>query len=72
MYTAEIATFAALFNVAVKEAYVLPAVFERTAKVAKMSVGAFINEATTNQALGEYIAIVARKVAAEDGYQSGL
>ncbi len=63
----EIAVFASRFGISAQEAYVLPAVFERTAQVAKMPVRAFIAEATfRNHKLGEYLANVARKVAADD------
>lgn len=65
--TAEFAIFAARFNVSVTDAYVLPALFERTAEMAKMPVRAFLAQATySNNALGEYLANAARKVASED------
>ena len=63
----ELAIFAARFNVSVEDAYVLPALFERSAEMAKMPLRAFIAEATyRNNPLGEYLANAARKVAAED------
>lgn len=63
----EIAVFAARRNVSVADAYVLPALFERAAEMAKMPVRALLSQATyTNEALGEYLANAARKVAAED------
>ena len=63
----EFAAFAARRNVSVADAYVLPALFERTAEMAKMPVRALLSQATyTNEALGEYLANAARKVAAED------
>lgn len=63
----ELAIFASRFNVAVSDAYVLPALFERSAQMAKMPLRAFIAEATyRNNALGEYLANAARKVALED------
>jgi hypothetical protein len=63
----ELAIFAARFNVAVADAYVLPALFERTAEMAKLPVRSFLAQATySNNALGEYLANAARKVAAED------
>lgn len=64
----ELATFAARFNIAASEAYILPALFERTAQMAKMPVRAFLAQATySNHALGEYLAEAARKIAREDG-----
>lgn len=65
--TVEFAAFAARFNVSVEDAYVLPALFERSAEMAKMPVRALLSQATySNNALGEYLANAARKVAAED------
>lgn len=59
--------FAARFNVAVADAYVLPAVFEHAANLAKMPVRALLSQATySNQALGDYLAKAAAKVASED------
>lgn len=63
----EFVTFAARFGVAVADAYVLPALFERSAEMAKMPVRALLSQATySNKALGEYLANAARKVATED------
>jgi len=63
----EFAAFAARFNVSVADAYVLPALFERSAELVKMPVRGLLAEATyRNPALGEYMAGAARKVAAED------
>lgn len=63
----DLATFAARFNVSVKDAHVLPAVFERSAQMVGMAPRALVAEATfRNPALGEYLANAARKVAAED------
>lgn len=63
----DLASFASRFNVSASDAYVLPALFERTAQMAGMPQRALIAEATfRNQALGEYLANAARKVAAED------
>ena len=65
MFASELAVFAARFNVPVAEAYVLPAVFERVAMSVGMAKGALVAEATyMNPPLGEYLAKVARKVAA--------
>ena len=65
--TQELAIFAARFGIAPADAYVLPALFERSAKMAKMPVRALLSQATyTNDALGEYLANACRKVAAED------
>jgi hypothetical protein len=63
----ELAIFASRFNVSVNDAYVLPALFERTAQHAHMNLRGFIAEATyRNNALGEYLAKCAAKVAAAD------
>jgi hypothetical protein len=62
----ELATFAARFNVAVVDAYVLPALFERIAQKVNMAPRALLAQTFTNAALGEYLATVARKVAIED------
>lgn len=63
----DLATFAARFNIAPADAYVLPALFERTAQMAGLPVRAFVSRATySNPALGEYLATAARKVAASD------
>jgi hypothetical protein len=59
--------FAARFNVAVADAYVLPALFEGAARKVGMAPSALLSQATySNNALGEYRAGCARKVAAED------
>lgn len=66
--TSELAAFAARFNIAASEAYVLPALFERSAQMIGMPIRAMVAEATyRNPALGEYLAAAARKVALEDG-----
>ena len=63
----ELVTFAARFNVAVADAYVLPAVFERCAQMVKLPVRALLSQATySNNALGEYIAKCAAEVATKD------
>lgn len=63
----DLATFASRFNIQPKEAYVLPALFERSAQMVGMAPRALVAEATfRNNALGEYLANAARKVAAED------
>jgi hypothetical protein len=63
----DLATFAARFNVSHKDAYVLPALFEGAAKKINMAPRALVAEATfRNQALGEYLAGCARKVAIAD------
>jgi hypothetical protein len=63
----DLATFAARFNVSVQDAYVLPALFERSAQKVGMAPRALVAEATfRNQALGEYLAAAARKVAIAD------
>ncbi len=63
----EYAAFASRFGVSVADAYVLPALFERSAQMANLPVRALLSQATySNNALGEYLANAARKVAAED------
>ena len=65
--TQELAIFASRFNISVEDAYVLPALFERSAEMVKMPLRSFIAEATfRNNSLGEYLATAARKVALED------
>lgn len=63
----DLASFAARFNVSPQDAYVLPALFERSAQKVGMVPRALVAEATfRNNALGEYLANAARKVAASD------
>ena len=63
----ELAIFATRHGIAASDAYVLPALFERSAEMVGVSVRALLSQATyTNHALGEYLANAARKVAAED------
>lgn len=63
----ELATFAARFSITAEDAYVLPALFERTAQMVGRQPRRLLSEATyTNQPLGEYLANAARKVAAAD------
>ena len=63
----DLATFASRFNVSHKDAYVLPALFERSAAKVGMTPRALVAEATfRNRALGEYMADAARKVAVAD------
>ena len=65
--TAELAAFAARQGISHQDAYVLPAIFERSAQMTGMPVRALLSQATySNPALGEYLANAARKVAAED------
>lgn len=64
----ELVTFAARYGIPASVAYVLPALFERTAQLAGMEPRALLARATySNPALGEYLAEAARKVAREDG-----
>lgn len=64
----EYAIFAARYGIEPRDAYVLPALFENAAGKAKMPLRAFVAEATyRNRALGDYLAGVCRKIAAEDG-----
>lgn len=65
--TNELVIFARRFNVAVADAYVLPALFERTAQMVNLPVRALLSQATySNRALGEYLANAAHKVALAD------
>lgn len=64
----ELAVFAARYSIARADAYVLPALFERSAQMLGMAPRALLNIATyQNRPLGEYLADAARKVAAEGG-----
>lgn len=61
----EIAIFAARFNVSVADAYKLPAVFDVAARKVGVPVRSLVATATySNQALGEYLAGIARTVQA--------
>lgn len=65
--TNEFVAFASRFNVSVADAYVLPALFERTAQMVNRTARGLLADATySNQALGEYLADAARKVADAD------
>lgn len=60
-------TFAQRFAVSVADAYVLPALFERSAQLAKLPVRALLAQATyTNHGLGLYMADRAKVVADAD------
>lgn len=66
--THEISIFAERFSVRPEVAYVLPSVFEASAKLVKMTPRALIAEATyRNHELGAYLANVAVTVAKQDG-----
>ncbi len=62
----DLAAFARRFNVSLADAYVLPALFERTAQKVSMSPRALLARTVTNTALGEYLAECAHKVAIAD------
>lgn len=65
--TNEFVAFASRFNVSAADAYVLPALFERSAQMTGMATRTLLSQATySNAALGEYLANAARKVARED------
>jgi hypothetical protein len=66
MLVSEIAVFADRYNIPVSAAYVLPALFERTAQMANMAVSAMVSRATYDAALGGYLAGCALNVAAND------
>lgn len=62
-----LAIFAARFAIPVSDAYVLPALFERRAQIAKMTPQNLVEHVTyRNHSLGEYLANAAKKVAAKD------
>ena len=61
-----LADFAIRYNVDVKDAYVLPALFERSAEKINMTAIALANEAMVNTKLGFYLAEAAAKVAIYD------
>ena len=59
--------FASRFSISPRDAYVLPALFERTAASVGMEPKALLTQATySNRPLGEYLATAARKVAKAD------
>lgn len=58
--------FARRYNIAVADAYVLPALFERTAQKIGRAQTWLIQEAIDNRPLGEYLAGCAANVASED------
>jgi hypothetical protein len=63
----EYVTFAARFSVAPADAYVLPALFESVAAKVDLPVRALLARATySDPGLGEYLAGVAQRVAADD------
>lgn len=66
MLVSDIAVFAGRYNIPASAAYVLPALFERTAQMANMPVRAMVSRATYDAALGGYLAGCALKVAAND------
>ena len=66
MLVSEIAVFAGRYNIPASAAYVLPALFERTAQMANMAVSAMVSRATYDADLGNYLAGCALKVAASD------
>lgn len=66
MLVSDIAVFAGRYNIPASAAYVLPALFERTAQMANMPVRAMVSRATYDAAIGEYLAGCALKVAASD------
>jgi hypothetical protein len=58
--------FALTYGIEPASAYVLPALFERSAAAVGMTRDALIAEANRNVPLGMYLAECARKVATED------
>lgn len=61
-----LATFALRYNIPVADAYVLPALFERTAMLTGREASDLLGQAIHNPALGGYLADCARKVAKAD------
>jgi hypothetical protein len=62
-----LAIFAARYNITPRDAYVLPALFDHSAAIAKLPVRELVEQATySNAKLGEYIAKLARIVAEKD------
>lgn len=61
-----IVTFALRYNISPVDAYVLPALFERTSQLINMPASALVSRATFDSKLGEYLADCARKVAISD------
>jgi hypothetical protein len=64
--THEFVTFALRYNIRVRDAYVLPALFERSAQLTGRGPEELLKEANRNPALGSYMAEAAAKVAAAD------
>lgn len=60
-----LASFAIRYNVAVADAHVLPALFERTAQNLGRAQAWLVREALENRPLGEYLANCAAQVAQE-------
>lgn len=60
-----LASFAVRYNVSVADAFVLPALFERTAQRMGRAQTWLVREALENAAVGEYLAGCARQVAQE-------
>lgn len=64
--TSEYVIFAARYSIKPAVAYVLPALFERTAQMVNLPVRVLLNRATYDAALGDYLAECAHKVAKLD------
>lgn len=64
--SAALIAFAVRYNVATVDAYVLPALFERTAQKLGRAQEWLVREALENGPLGEYLAGCAATVARED------
>lgn len=63
----DLTTFAARHGIVPADAYVLPALFERTAQLVNLPVRDLLAQATyRNAKLGAYLADAARKVAVAD------
>lgn len=63
---AKYVAFAARYGIGPADAYVIPALFERTAIAVMRSAEDMVDEAMRNAPLGRYLADAAHKVAAAD------
>lgn len=70
LYQEQLVEFARLHGIHPSEAYVLPALFERSAQLANMTKEQLIDAALEDPAFGEYLAECAEKVANADRNQA--
>jgi len=62
-HTAELQIFAQKYNLSLKAAIALPALFDKVSRDFKMPIRSLISDATFNNELGSYLASVATQVA---------